>query len=94
MRKTSDDILIAPERTSAQWRELRATLEPDYLAGPWEEAVDNFLMARLRSRYIRPIEAMKAGLGSHGEDFAIVSLQCALIEFLAALAAGKALRIS
>lgn len=48
-----------------------------------------FLKRRLETRYLEPIRAMQCHLNQQGEGFAIVSLQCALVEFFAALVEGR-----
>lgn len=55
----------------------------------WAEAFDKFLLSRLRSRYLKPIATVRDNGEWEGEGFTIVSIQCALIEFLAVTRAGK-----
>ncbi len=84
--------LIAPGRTKEDWHNFAERLVPGGDGGPWKEAFEGFLLARLQSRYITPIAAVRDALKWNGEGFAIVSIQCALIEFLAALREGKRFR--
>lgn len=51
------------------------------------ETYEEFLEERLYARYLNPIDLLKGQ--TNGEGFAIVSIQCAHIEFLAALKVGK-----
>lgn len=53
----------------------------------WGEVFAEFLEVRLKTRYLNPIGMLTGG--TNGEGFSIVTLQCALIEFLAALKEGK-----
>ncbi|MDF8357293.1 hypothetical protein [Ensifer adhaerens] len=83
---------IAPGKTKDHWRAFVKKLVPGGDEVLWAEACDSFLFARLRSRYIDPIAAVREGSKWNGEGFTIVSIQCALIEFLAALREGKKYR--
>ncbi|ABR60067.1 hypothetical protein GOD90_16820 [Sinorhizobium medicae] len=84
--------LIAPGKTKDDWRDFAKKLIPGGDEVLWAEAFDSFLFGRLRSRYIDPITAVRDGSKWTGEGFTIVSIQCALIEFLAALRQGKKFR--
>jgi hypothetical protein len=84
--------LIAPGKTKNDWRDFGKNLVPGGDELLWAEAFQSFLFARLRSRYIDPIAAVRHGSKWNGEGFTIVSIQCALIEFLAALREGKKFR--
>lgn len=84
--------LIAPGKTKDDWRDFAKKLVPGGDGVLWAEAFDSFLFARLQSRYIDPIAAVRDGSKWNGEGFTIVSIQCALIEFLAALREGKKFR--
>ena len=55
----------------------------------WAKTFDEFLMTRLSLRYLTPIKILQDNGTFQGEGFTIVSVQCALIEFLAALKVGK-----
>ena len=54
----------------------------------WCEAYD-FFFERLKTRYLEPIEALKKSDERIGEGFAIVTLLCSFVEFLAAAREGK-----
>ncbi|WP_414709252.1 hypothetical protein [Rhizobium sp.] len=84
--------LIAPGKTKDDWHDFAKKLVPGGDEVLWAEAFESFLSARLHSRYIDPIAAVRDGSKWKGEGFTIVSIQCALIEFLAALRAGKNFR--
>lgn len=81
--------LIAPGKTKVDWTKFAKQLAPGGDAGIWAEAFDTFLVGRLRSRYLNPIALVQNNGEWEGEGFTIVSIQCALIEFLAATRAGK-----
>jgi hypothetical protein len=85
-------VSIAPGKTSDDWHCFARNLVPGGDELLWAEAFETFLFARLRSRYIGPIRALRDGGKLEGEGFTIVSIQCALLEFLAALRAGKKFR--
>lgn len=81
--------LIAPGKTKKDWTNFARQLVPGGDAELWAEAFDSFLLARLRSRYLKPIGMIRDNGALEGEGFTIASIQCALIEFLAATRAGK-----
>jgi hypothetical protein len=80
---------IAPGKTKDDWTKFAKQLVPGGDADIWAEAFDKFLLGRLRSRYLKPIAMVRDKGEWEGEGFTIVSIQCALIEFLAATHAGK-----
>lgn len=80
---------IAPGKTKDDWTKFSRQLMPGGDADIWAEAFDKFLLARLRSRYLKPIAMVRDKGEWEGEGFTIVSIQCALIEFLAATRTGK-----
>jgi hypothetical protein len=84
--------LIAPGKTNNDWTDFAKQLVPGHDAELWAEAFDSFLLARLRSRYLKPIEMICDKGAWEGEGFTVASIQCALIEFLAATRAGKKFR--
>ncbi len=82
---------IAGHRTVKDWQARKIELnanenEKEIL---WAKTFEDFLMARLSHRYLTPIKVLQDHGDVQGEGFTIVSVQCALIEFLAALKAGK-----
>jgi hypothetical protein len=92
-----DDIRIAGERTIGDWKATRAKLVGANDMDAWKKAYKDFFIERLETRYFGPIGIL-INPGSHinngqnpwqGEGFAIVALQCSLIEFLGATLAGQ-----
>jgi hypothetical protein len=82
---------MAERRTTFEdeWPAAKAELTGgNATAYSWKRAYERLLAARLNDRYLRPIESIKANGGFVGEGFAILTIQCALIEFLAALRLG------
>jgi hypothetical protein len=57
--------------------------EVEVSGGEWKRAYDDFFKGRIGERYLTPIRLLQNERG-RGEGFSIVSIQCALIEFLAA----------
>lgn len=83
---------IAPGKTGDDWKDFAEKLVPGGDAGLWAEAFETYLLARLQSRYLKPIANVQDKGAWKGEGFTIVSIQCALIEFLAATRLGKIYR--
>ena len=81
-------MLIAPGKSDANWRTFAKQLAPAVDAGIWAEAFDTYFLGRLTARYLRPIKLLQDHGSLEGEGFTIVSIQCALIEFLAATRLG------
>ena len=73
---------IAGERTAEDWKDLEAALGNSASLELWKMAYDDFFMERIRTRYLWPIELLQKHGDDRGEGFSIVSLQCAMIEFL------------
>lgn len=79
--KNEDDHQIAGLKTRADWESIRVRL----LAGApnaWHEAFTAFYETRLNLRYLHPISVLQDNGTFQGEGFAIVAIQCSLIEFL------------
>lgn len=72
------DIKIAGNLTIQQWNELKITLNPEKNEN-WDLAF-HFFEERIRTRYLKPIHLILKMEENSGEGFAIVSLQCSLIE--------------
>lgn len=94
---TRDHIRIAGERTIGEWIATRASLVGVNDQNAWRKAHADFFMVRLRTRYFGPIDILRRP-DSHskdgqkpwrGEGFAIVALQCSLIEFLGSTLKGQ-----
>lgn len=80
---------IAGTLTAKDWQERKIQLNADENAAHWDATFDDFLMKRLKYRYLNPIKLLQENSRYQGEGFTIVSIQCAIIEFLAALKEGK-----
>ncbi|MDW9378032.1 hypothetical protein GOC57_30935 [Sinorhizobium meliloti] len=78
------EIYLAPRRSAADWRRLSGTL----VRTPWAKAFDESLFQRLESRYLKPIRVLQDKGSWEGEGFSIISIQCAMLEFLAACRGG------
>lgn len=73
-----NEIRIAGNRKISDWEKLKQELY-NQINNNWIDAFD-FFEKRINSRYIRPIEIIQCFLSNKGEGFAIVNLQCSLIE--------------
>ena len=71
---------IAGKWTANDWHDIKTELNS--ANPPWEIAFTNFFLTRLETRYLNPIHLIQTRRENTGEGFSIVSLQCALIEFL------------
>lgn len=79
---------IAGWKTSADWQVLWPRLsasDPE----AWREAFADFYETRLSLRYLHPIKVLQDNGTFQGEGFAIVAIQCSLIEFLESTEQGK-----
>ncbi len=74
---------IAGRKTVADWLAFKDRLHGSDDPAIWNDAFTNFFEARLDSRYFAPIRAIEKLDQDIGEGFAIVTLHCSLIEFLA-----------
>ena len=84
-----DDTRIAGKKTVADWKAVKGRLAGCNGRPIWEEAFSDFFKARLDSRYFEPVRTLEKTGSNVGEGFAIVTLHCSLIEFLAATLEGK-----
>ena len=75
------DHYIAGWKTPADWQTLKARLLAG-APGAWHEAFTDFFETRLDLRYLHPIKVLQDNGTLQGEGFAIVAIQCSLIEFL------------
>jgi len=87
--KDPDEVSIAPGKTVADWKTRRAALMGNDDPVLWGKTYDEFFLGRLKSRYLDPIDTLQAHDVSQGEGFTMVTVQCALIEFLAATVKGE-----
>src|SRR5690554_2050192 len=73
-----EDIKIAGVHTVKQWKELDSILDTNDNKN-WALAF-SFFEERIETRYLKPIEAILNLGNNNGEGFAVVNLQCSLIE--------------
>ncbi len=90
MSKIRNATKIAGSFTVQNWKEQRTELltirRED--AGAWREAFDIF-RHRVETRFLTPIDVILEKDIRKGEGFAIVALQCILVEFFEAFHQGK-----
>ena len=79
-------IKIAGEKKIKDWKELEKKLKPNYNKH-WEEAF-TFFEIRICTRYLKPIDAILNMKSYNGEGFAIVNLQCSMIETIESFISG------
>ena len=82
------DPLIAGTKRVSDW----CALQKQLLSAPsrelWEQAYEEYFVARLETRYFEPIRRLKAGDEWAGEGFSIMVILCSLVEFLEATVCG------
>jgi hypothetical protein len=83
-------MYISPTKTSDDWRALH--LDASSPLGLWKQVVKEFFRDRIDSRYLQPIACIQQLGNQEGEGFAMVTIQCALIEFLESTMQGKRYR--
>jgi hypothetical protein len=83
------DTRIAGSATVGDWARARMRLQNNPSLEELEEIFDKFLLGRLESRYFGPIKQLEASPVLDGEGFAIVTLYCSTVEFLASIRLGK-----
>lgn len=88
----SDDVKIAGKRTVRGWRLLKPSLVPGGDPKPWETAFRLYFEERLSTRYLKPIESLRANPTLSGEGFSILAIHCSMIEFLESTLQGKSYR--
>lgn len=86
------DTHIAGDKTVGDWSATRRRLSRSKNPQLWTAAFEDFFLARLNSRYFEPVRALESMREKAGEGFAIVTLHCSLIEFLASTLTGKSYR--
>lgn len=84
---SGEAILIADGKTTEDWAKLRPALVRDDEQA-WGVASEEFFFSRLNTRYLEPIKALRKSCEFRGEGFAIVAVQCSLVEFLESTAKG------
>lgn len=84
-----EDTLIARNETIAKWRVARELLANNPTEEQLKDIFDRFFVGRLDSRYLEPIRKLDELSYNDGEGFAIVTLYCSIIEFLASTRSGQ-----
>lgn len=82
------EIFLAPRRSANDWRRVSSQLVIGGDASPWADVFQEFFFERLESRYLKPLTLLQDEGSWEGEGFSIVSIQCAMLEFLAACRGG------
>jgi hypothetical protein len=82
------DILLAPRRSAKDWWSVSSQLVIGGDTSIWSDTFQEFFFERLESRYLKPIGLLQDKGNRQGEGFSIVSIQCAMLEFLAACRHG------
>lgn len=77
-----DDTKISGRNTVGQWKVLKPRLSSFNDHNSWKEAYQEFFWKRISSRYLRPIKVILDRETYLGEGFSVMTIQCALIEFL------------
>ena len=85
---------ISQLRFPEDWPAVLAVLSAAPDAYDWAAAFHVCLQTRIEKRYRDPIRLLDAAGPWKGEGFTIVTIQCALLEFLAALERGWNYRVS
>lgn len=80
------EIKIAGFKKTNDWKELEKKLKPNY-DEHWVEAYSFFEM-RIQTRFTEPIKAIIEMNKNLGEGFAVVNLQCSLIETIESFICG------
>lgn len=84
-----NSIRIAGLKTVGEWNELKEKLIRENSQSLWEEAFNDYFLARLASRYLEPIKLLQKYGTLEGEGFSITAIHCSLIEFLQSTYEGK-----
>lgn len=74
------EIKIAQNLTIKNWEDLEKKLKTNY-NNNWDEAY-KFFELRICSRYLKPINSILELKPNNGKGFAVVNLQCSLIEMI------------
>ncbi|CCG53712.1 Protein of unknown function [Flavobacterium indicum GPTSA100-9 = DSM 17447] len=80
------DIKIAGNLTIKHWEKTKKKLKPNY-NHYWDQAYD-FFELRICTRYLKPIDTILNIKSNNGEGFAVVNLQCSLIEMIESFVNG------
>ena len=85
----TEGLLIAGNLRPSDWHERKRRLLENSDEKLWAQTFEEFFYQRLSLRYLKPIHTLQNEGTCLGEGFSIVTIQCALIEFLAATKEGK-----
>ena len=77
-----DNTIIAGSKTCGDWRAFRCGLVPGGDRDLWQRAFDEYFNARIRLRYLDPIDLLQRSDLRQGEGFSVVAIHCTLVEFL------------
>jgi hypothetical protein len=77
----SDETQLSSKKKIKDWKTIQPKLAGAG-AGVWDDVLRDFYFDRLKTRYLDPIDAVKDMNQRNGEGFAIVAIQCSLVEFL------------
>jgi hypothetical protein len=80
---------IAGKKTVDDWNKLKPLLADFKNDQVWHTAYDDYYYARLKHRYLNPIEWIRDDGSFTGEGFAIMAIICSLIEFLESTYQGR-----
>ena len=85
----TDGVRISRTAKDKEWLIARTYFDSAPTQTQLEEVFERFFEDRLDSRYFEPIRLLGNSGKDEGEGFAIVTLYCSIIEFLASIRAGK-----
>jgi len=94
----ANDVVIAgskqhpTRKTCGDWRVFRLQLTAGAQKAVWNAAFKDYFHARLRLRYLEPIELLQRMDARQGEGFRVMAIHCSLIEFLETIFQGKTYR--
>lgn len=91
--ETDDKVKISGSFTAGDWRRRKKHLTLGENSENWQSAYNDFFVERLYTRYFNPIQQIINLKLGKGEGFAVVALQCSLIEFLSTTLEGKNLTL-
>ncbi|MES0100363.1 hypothetical protein [Mesorhizobium sp. M0019] len=86
---TSREVKLAGKFGPTDWALRAKELHSKPTAELWKRTAKDYLLGRIEPRYLGPIGELERLNQLKGEGFAVVTIQCALIEFLAALRSGE-----
>lgn len=75
------DIKIAGLKKVSQWKTLRDILLSQPTEKLWDQAYNDFLYTRIKTRYFEPIDAITKIPSHQGKGFSVITIYCSLIEF-------------